>query len=92
MGWCTGGEVYDPVALMLKEEFGDKKLKKQERILSVLISALEDRDWDTAGESGGLSIASDNALREAGYHIWEEGTCEWLDDYWDACRCGYDAR
>lgn len=47
MGWCSGTIVFDVVAEVL---LSDKPINK-EATLEVLISALEDMDWDCQSDS-----------------------------------------
>lgn len=87
MGWSSGGEIYDAVAKALDKEFGETKVQKQARVLQELIRNLEYGDCDVLEESFGLSVASDLALEERGYHN-RKSDCEDNDDY-TACSCGY---
>lgn len=47
MGWCSGTVIFDVVADAL---LGDKVVSK-EAVLEVLITALEDGDWDCQQDS-----------------------------------------
>ena len=62
MGWASGDEVFDPVALKM-QELGLSDEAKTE-VLAVLIDALQERGWDTEGESLG-EFADDEAIVEA---------------------------
>lgn len=49
MGWNSGNEVFDPVARKARElGLPDEQVTA---LLSTLIGALQDRDWDTEDES-----------------------------------------
>jgi hypothetical protein len=49
MGWAGGDEVFDPVARKLIEHGASDDLKRD--VCNVLIAALQNRGWDTEGES-----------------------------------------
>jgi hypothetical protein len=49
MGWNSAGDIFDPVAKALVDLNAPDDLKK--RVLSDLIGALQDGDWDTEDES-----------------------------------------
>ncbi|WP_055591371.1 hypothetical protein [Peterkaempfera griseoplana] len=51
MGWASGDQVFAPVARKLVELGASAEVKRQ--VCSVLINALQDRGWDTEGESLG---------------------------------------
>lgn len=51
MGWASGGEVFDPVARELQGAAAPVEVR--ERVCRVLIDALQNRGWDTEGESLG---------------------------------------
>lgn len=62
MGWSAGNEVFDPVARKVRElGLTDGQVTE---ILVVLIRELQDRDWDTEGESLDL-FEDDEAIVEA---------------------------
>lgn len=50
MGWCSGTPIFDTVA---KEILDDAEISqsKKERILTSLIEAMWDHDWDCESES-----------------------------------------
>lgn len=49
MGWCSGTEIFDKV---LKEVINtDLPAENKDRIVRVLIDALEDGDWDCQADS-----------------------------------------
>lgn len=49
MGWASGGYIFDPVCeALLDTDIADDKLEK---VLTTLIKALQDGDWDTEDES-----------------------------------------
>lgn len=62
MGWASGGEVFDPVALALINNRATDEMKTA--VLTDLIAALQNRDWDTEGESLG-EYQDDPAIVEA---------------------------
>jgi hypothetical protein len=49
MGWASAGSIFDPVARTLIDRNIDDATKHA--VLSSLIKALQDGDWDTEGES-----------------------------------------
>lgn len=59
MGWASGDQVFDPVARELIASGATSDVKQ--RVLSVLIQQLQERGWDTEGESLGL-FADDPAI------------------------------
>jgi hypothetical protein len=51
MGWASAGSIFDPVAdAMIRTGVAGEQMTE---VLSVLIKALHDGDWDTDGESLG---------------------------------------
>lgn len=51
MGWASAGDIFDPVAkALLDAEVGDEVTRC---VLASLIKGLQDRGWDTEGESLG---------------------------------------
>lgn len=62
MGWASGDEVFDPVARRMQQLALPADAKTE--VLSVLIEALQDRGWDTEGESLG-EFVGDEAIVEA---------------------------
>lgn len=87
MGWNSGGEILEEVALVLHREFGNTEPGKQCTILSVLINSLEEQDCDVLDECFGLTPACDAALELAGYHK-PTSKCEWNSDF-TRCFCGW---
>lgn len=49
MGWASAGAIFDPVAKAMVELKAPDEMKT--RVLSDLIGALQDGDWDTESES-----------------------------------------
>lgn len=49
MGWSSGGEVFDPVARALLD--AEVKPDVLRSVLRTLIEQLQERGWDTEGES-----------------------------------------
>lgn len=49
MGWCSGTEVFDPVAQAIIDS--DASEPSKIGMLMELILALEERDWDCQGEA-----------------------------------------
>ncbi|MBX7464927.1 hypothetical protein K1Y80_02375 [Streptomyces sp. MAG02] len=49
MGWGSGGYVFEPVARALVK--ADVSEQQQEEILTAVIRALQDQDWDTEYDS-----------------------------------------
>lgn len=49
MGWSSGGYIFDPVCEALLDT--DIAADKLEKVLTTLIKALQDGDWDTESES-----------------------------------------
>jgi hypothetical protein len=49
MGWNSAGGIFDPVCAALQKSFLVPEARQ--KILVTLISALQDNDWDTEGES-----------------------------------------
>ena len=47
MGWCNGTEIFDTIADVI---LSDKKIDKKET-LKIIITALQDADWDCIEES-----------------------------------------
>lgn len=62
MGWNSAGDIFDPVARAMVELGAPDAMKI--RVLSDLIGALQDGDWDTEQESLD-QFADDAAIREA---------------------------
>lgn len=87
MGWSSGSGIYDVIAKQMEKEFGERKVQQQARILGKLIDILEDGDCDTLDECQGISVASDLALKEAGYHICDNPEDD--VDGWKCPTCGY---
>ena len=50
MGWCSGTEVFDPIAKALLGSIEGKPIDV-ERVLKTVIGALEDGDWDCQEDS-----------------------------------------
>jgi hypothetical protein len=50
MGWCSGTEIFDPVAKYIINSEMPAQSKRD--LLKVLINALEDHDWDCQQDSG----------------------------------------
>ncbi len=51
MGWCSGTEIFDKVAdFVLHSVFAGNEATRQ-YTLEVLVSALEDHDWDCQDDS-----------------------------------------
>lgn len=71
MGWASGGAIFDPVCEALQKAFMVPEARK--KILVVLITELQDGDWDTEGESLG-EFADDPvvvaAFQECGVFLW----------------------
>jgi hypothetical protein len=59
MGWASGDLVFDPVAKKLIELRAPDDVRRE--VCSVLIAALQNRGWDTEGESLG-EFAGDPAI------------------------------
>lgn len=84
MGWASGDEVFDPVARKLIELEASDEAKRG--VCSVLIKALQDRGWDTEGESLGefsddpaiVAAFRDNDIVQGCHteHDTEPWTCE----------------
>lgn len=68
MGWGSGTEVFDAVAKVILT--GEKDQKK---LLSALIDALEDRDWDCPDDS---RYWKHPLVRE----IFKEKNPEWFEE------------
>jgi hypothetical protein len=49
MGWCSGTEIFDKVAATVLDS--DLSEEKQVEIITVLIEALSDQDWDCESDS-----------------------------------------
>lgn len=49
MGWCSGTDVFDPVAEFVLG--GDDTDEKKFQLLKVLVKALYSRDWDCESDS-----------------------------------------
>lgn len=62
MGWASAGGIFDPVASAMQRVGATDEQKTE--VLSVLIRALRDGDWDTDGESLG-AFQDDPAIVEA---------------------------
>jgi len=88
VGWGSGGDIFETVALSLDKNLREKGLFKQKQVLLDLIEVLEQGDCDTLEESFGTTRAGDNALKQAGYHHYKPETCDgYIDDY--TCACGF---
>jgi hypothetical protein len=80
MGWASGGGIFDPVCEVMQTSHLWPITKK--KILVALITALQDGDWDTEGES--LDAFADDpvvveAFKECGVYLW--GTPEYDEAY-----------
>jgi hypothetical protein len=80
MGWASASEIFDPVCKELQKSFLVPETRQ--KILVVLIKALQDSDWDTEDES--LNEFSDDpavvkAFGECGIYLW--GTPEYDHAY-----------
>jgi hypothetical protein len=86
MGWCSAGNIFDPVARAMQRTGATDEQKTE--VLSALIKTLHDGDWDTDGESLG-EFQDDPAIVEA---FRRNGTVlECWDEYegpdgWTACE------
>lgn len=90
IGWNSGSDIFETVALDLKKEFGIAHDKAQHNILTNLIEVLEAMDCDVLEEAFGVSEVADRALKDAGYHMYTD-ECEWNTDY-TKCFCGFVER
>ncbi len=72
MGWCSGTDVFDPVAKKILE-MPQLKAKTKIELLKVLIEALEHKDWDCESDSAYY----DNPLVQLAF---EELHPEWQED------------
>lgn len=82
MGWASAGGIFDPVCEGLQTAF--LVPEQRQKILVLLIKALQDGDWDTEDESLGR-FADDPvvvaAFRECEIYLW--GTPEYDIAYGD---------
>lgn len=62
MGWASADAIFDPVARKLVDLDAAAEVKRQ--VLGCLINQLQERGWDTEGESLGL-FADDPAIVQA---------------------------
>lgn len=86
MGWASAGYIFDPVASAMQRVGATDEQKTE--VLSVLIKALHDGDWDTDGESLG-EFEGDPAIVEAFRRNGVFVTCD--DEYdgpdgWSYCE------
>lgn len=96
MGWSSGGEIFNVVARGMQDAFEQDEIGKQIVILTYLIRVLEEGDCDVLDESFGISTAGDLALKQEGYHNWQQD-CK-VDyspsgrEYPEKCSCGWEEK
>jgi len=74
MGFCSGTDIFDPVAKELLSDGLSMSDKTRVHLLRVLFTALRNHDWDCQGDSYYWDHPLvQQAAREAGYYDgWEE--------------------
>ena len=76
MGWASAGGIFGPVCEALQQSFLVPEARQ--KVLEILIEALQDNDWDTEDES--LDEFADDpvvvrAFQKQGVYLW--GTPEY---------------
>ena len=65
MGWASGSNIAEPLIKAIKKEKALDDTAKM-RLYKVLLSALQDGDWDTEHEMAGLCPVFDKLLKRKG--------------------------